>query len=550
MSRREVLDDTFSAFSMLSEDNLIMLYDVLGNCARFSLGAVRVFNLPGEYIPSGSDFWGNTIVHPEERSRYHKIMNSLFSGKNLSYDMTFRCKVWDGSYTIFRLIGSVIRDRDGAVSLVGGRIVNEGRLEFTDTNTILSNKDALFRDLATILANKKPCSLLMFGINELGAINRNYTYSLGNLVLQQVAWIIQEALGGHGGVYRTEGKRFAVMSTELDEEGMTNLYQRIVNRLRLGITIGEGRQTLSASAGLFLVNDFTLSEPIIYDAVKSAYRDSLYHQDGELVAFNSEKKNEVRANLGVIEEVRRSMINECNHFYIVYQPVVRKKEGDILGFEALLRWEKDGITLPTGTFMPVLLQDFAFEELGIWILRETMQEGLKILRENPNFIIGVNLAVPQIRDTFFLNSLTSLLAQTGFPAKQLCLEFSGQCRTLPFAKIKHCVALLNEMGVRVCFDDFGTGYSSLELLQELKVNLVKFDSSLLNKSLSSKVARSDLVLLSRVALSHETFVCFKGVENEFMERIVNELPCTCYQGYSVARPMRLAELLSYIRTVQ
>ncbi|MBQ7457127.1 MAG: EAL domain-containing protein [Desulfovibrio sp.] len=547
-NRYQFLDDTFLAFSMLAETHFVTLYDTQLKLSRYSPAAVKIFNLPGEYVEDGMHSW-EQFIHPEDRSRFVSTTQKLMNGTLLSYDLTYRCKIWDGSYSLFRFIGAVIRDHEGKPGLIGGLIINEGRLELTDSTTMLNNKDSFFKDLAALKHANQPCCILLLGINELTELNRKYTYSFGNLVLQQVAWLIQEAVGTQGVVYRMEGKRFAILSKELNEKGMRRLYKHITKQLRIGVHVGETRQTLSTSGGIFQVRDYSLSEHLIYDCLQSVYKDSRFFQDGALVPFSLSDTDHTENLLSVLEHIRYAMSDDCAHFYLEYQPVLAKNSKTVVGFEALLRFKEQSTGfVPTKTYITILEQDFAFEELGIWILRQTMLETLPILAKHPNLIIGVNIAHTQIRDVFFPESLSLLLEQTGFPPNRLVLELNAQCRNLPLTTIEHRAKAIVETGVRLCLDDFGVGNFALEILQNIPVQLLKIDAQLLRSSCTTEMAKNDLHNLCSIGTSHNTRVCLKCIETQAMEKAVNDVAFDYAQGFAFAYPMKADHILTYLNT--
>ena len=154
LEHRKILDDLFDAFTILGRGNYVSLYDVKGKMTRYSPAAVELFGLPAEYIPDGAYNWAD-YVHPEDRLRYKKIMDSLIENQTQSYDLTYRTRLKDGSYATLRYIGAVIRDSDGAPELIGGIMINEGLTEATDPVTVLRNQYGFFQDLAAAVELKK-----------------------------------------------------------------------------------------------------------------------------------------------------------------------------------------------------------------------------------------------------------------------------------------------------------------------------------------------------------------------------------------------------------
>lgn len=542
-NRKQFLDDQFDAFTMLSAGNYVSLYDIQGHLTRYTPAAVELFGLPGEYIQDGAYNW-NDWVHPEDLAYYQNVMSGLITGERLTYDLSYRARLRDGSYGMFRFVGAVIRDDDGKPSMVGGIIINEGLVENTDPITVLRNQYGFFADLTAMLKTGQDCVILLIGINRLSHINGEHGYSYGNRILQQVGLQIQEITGQSGIVYRMDGSKFAVVAKNLSEEDAADLYDRIRRKLRNDISIDGVRQTLLISGGLFLVHDRTMNDRTIYTCLKYAYRESKEKKHGALVVFNPSAKSDTDDTLSLLERIRSCMIEECQDFYLEYQPVYRTGDRNMIGVEALIRFrdEEQGEILPE-RFMPVLEQDFAFEELGIWIMRRAMTDGRKLLETNPELVLGINIAPSQLEDEYFAGIVSEVAQQTRFPLRNLCLELTRGCRFLEMELIRERVAELQEQGVRVLIDDFGSGFGSLEILRELRVDYVKFDMKFVREIEQNETDRMDLRNLCELASVHGPVICVKGVETEKMTELLEDFPITSMQGFYFSRPMAAEKLV-------
>ena len=542
-NRRQYLDDEFDAFSMLAGGNYVSLYDVRAKLTRYSLGAVELFGLPGEYIEDGAFSWADR-VHPEDRKRYQDIMAKLIACETLTYDLNYRVKTADGNYGLFRFKGAVIRDDEGNPSLVGGMIFNEGLLEHTDAITTLRNRTGFFNDLSAMQSMHQHSVILLIGINRMREINAFYGYGYGNRLLQKIGWVIQECVGNDGIVYRMDGSKFAVMASGLETEDVAEIYEKISRSLQSGISIDDVRQNLTTSGGLMSVDDFGINERAIYTCLKYANKESANHKHGALVPFSGNFKEGSKKRLQMIDEIRNCMVNDCENFHVKYQPVINIAAGKAVGVEALVRFENDkyGEVLPED-FIPVLEHDFAFEEMGIWLMENAMRDGLKLVAKNPDFLIGLNIAASQFGDSFFVDSLKAASDNTGFPMKNICLELSKNCRLLDQKLLKEKVAALREMGVKILLDDFGSGFASLEFLKWLPVDLVKFDLQFVKGIEESESDREDLRSLSELADIHGVAACVKGIENEKIYDIIKSFKIRSGQGFYLEGPADIDTVL-------
>lgn len=529
--RRQLLDDMFDAFSMLSGGNWISLYDIKGEETRWSPGAVEMFALPGEYVPDGAMEWGE-LVHPEDRKRYADEMGKLTAAGTLSYDITYRVRTKDDSYGIFRNVGAVIRDSDGVPSLVGGLIINEGMTENTDPITILRNENGFSRDLAALLRENRACTILMLGFSRLSEINERQGYGYGNRLLQHVGWMIQENVGEDGTVYRLDGSKFAYITEERSPEEVAGLYEKLRIRLQSGFTLGGIRHNLTANGGLLSTRNLRMNGLTVRTCLNYAYHESKQRKHGNLVVFDGSTNRNARETLEMIDQIRESIVDDCKGFFLEYQPVVEAESGKIAGAEALLRWqdEKYGTVMPL-EFVRMLELDFLFVELGEWVLHQAMTDGVKMLEKDPEFTLGVNVSPVQIEDEFFIDSLCEISEDTGFPLDHLCLELTENCRRIDIDDIKKILFAVREEGVRYMVDDFGSGFGSLDFLRELSADYVKFDRKYLEGIEENETARDGIGKFCELVAVYGTHVAVKGVENARMAEILKGYPIDYMQGF-------------------
>ena len=488
-------------------------------------------------------------VHPDDRLRYRETMKDLISGKSLTYDITYRSKIHDGTYTSFRYMGAVIRDASGNPSLVGGMVVNAGRWERIDPNTMLPNQEAFFNDLAALHLAAKHCVLLLIGITELSHINRHYSYSYGNSVLQEVAWLLQEETHNLDRFYRLSGSRFALISKTATADEVKKVYHHLRHKLGAGIAVGENRQSISLCGGLLTVNDFSRSAQAIYSWLVSVYHESKFRRDGELVVFDSCGSVEANTNLATLDLIHDSMVNDCVGFFMEYQPVVDMGSQEVLSLEALVRWTgPDGQVVYPKAFIRMLEVDLAYDELGLWILRRTMLDGMRFLKYKPNLLLGVNVVSAQISDPLFIDAISDLAAETKFPLTNLCLEVSSDSRRMTFAILSRSLEKLRNLGIRLIMDDFGTGFDFVELLEDIKWDFVKCDKMFVVDANDSKKHQAALIHLKALANIYDTVFCVKGVRSKETINFLLENNICMMQGAAIQHPIGADQIDEYLKS--
>ena len=542
--QKQILDDVFDAFQMISGGALVSLMHVEGGVTRWSPSAVELFGLSGEYISNGAMDW-TEYVHPEDRKRYLDTMGPLATGDLHAYDLVYRVRLKTGEYSSFRVIGSVLRNDAGAPSLIGGVMINQGLTENTDPITVLPNKYAFYEDLNALMAHDGKAVVLLLGVSKLSRINEGHGYSYGNRVLQEIAWLVQETLGQRGKVYRMDAATFAIVSDSLSRQELAAVYDSIRLRLQRGIRVENNRHNLTANGGLISVEGIHTDPATIYSCLNYAYRESKQRRHGELVDFNGSVKYDVNESLEMVNVIRDCIVEGCRGFSLDYQPIVSMETGRALGAEALVRWEGEPYGLvPPGEFIPILEKDFVFEELGGWILRRAMEDGMKFLEKDPDFQLGINISASQVEDEYFIDSVTETMRETGFPAGNLSLEITKGCRLLDFDRLHEVAESLHKLGIRVGVDDFGTGFESIGFLKRFAADYIKFDRELIRDIETDAADRETMDYLAKCAAVRGTHVIVKGVETAGMQDILKNCRIGSAQGNLYSKPISFDEVMA------
>ena len=427
---RKILDDLFNAFTMIGRGNYVMVYDAKANETRFSPASVDLFGLKSEYVPAGDVAW-NDYVHPEDKFIYSRTIKSLLSGEAKGYDLSYRTRLKDGSYANLRYIGSTIFDAEGKPDIIGGIIINEGLTETTDLVTILPNQYGFFRDLSAAIELKRNCVAVLCGINRMNNINEEHGYAFGNAVLQQAGWLLQEAVGQEGTVYRMDGAKFAFISESLSPEEVAIRYEKLRRAAQAGLPVENVRQVLSINGGMIYFDGDSSDERTIFACLNFVYNESKFYHNGKLVNYNGAIGLNTHESLELLAEVRDAILLDCENFSLRYQPVFNAKTEELTSMEALLCWHSKRFgDVPPSAYVPVIERDYLFEELGYWILRRAMEDGLKVLARNPKIILNVNISPAQIVDDFLFEEIDKISKSVGFPLKSLCFELTQSCRLI------------------------------------------------------------------------------------------------------------------------
>lgn len=289
-------------------------------------------------------------------------------------------------------------------------------------------------------------------------------------------------------------------------------------------------------------------ECLVRSSLIYAMEQSLESYRNELVFSEDIRQTMNDENIQLHAEIHRSAMEGCRNFFLCYQPIISFSTGKIIGAEALLRWKQEPYgVVPPDSFIPWLENDPAFIPVGNWILRQAIQETAPLRQADPHFILNVNIADTQLEYSDFREDVLSILADTGCPPENLCLELTERCRHMDPAFLADELKFFRSRGITIAIDDFGTGASSLMLLFQLPVNELKLDRSFLLSALTSKqnLAIMESVLQNSQKVGFRT--CIEGIETQEQHELIASLGGDYYQGYYASKPLPIEGFLAFYR---
>lgn len=542
MEHNKILDDLFNAYTMIGRGNYVAVHDVANNVSRFTPAAIDAFGLEGEYIASGYGDWSK-YIHPEDRFVYTRTIKAVSGGELQGYDMTCRTRLKDGTYATLRYVGAAVGG-DGKPEFIGGIIINEGLTESTDPVTFLRNRYGFFRDLVAAVELKRSCVAMLCGINRMSQINEEHGYAFGNSVLQQTGWLLQEAVGQEGTVYRMNGAKFAFLTESLSPEEVAVKYEKLRRAAQAGLPVENVRQVLSLNGGMIRFDGGTYDERTIHSCLNFAYQESKFYHNGKLVNYNGAIGMNTHESLELLAEVRDNILMDCENFSLRYQPVLDAKTEQLTSMEALLCWHSARFgDVPPSAYVPVLERDYLFEELGYWILRRAMEDGCKLLERKPDMMLNVNISPAQIVDDFLFEEIDKISKSVGFPLKNLCFELTQSCRLIEPDILRRIVRALKRKGILCLIDDFGSGVASIDFLRDLAPNFIKLEKDYITNM--NDAGNLQIVQhLSELASELGTKVCLKGIENAAIRDAVKKFPITNVQGHYYSEAITLDEIIA------
>ncbi len=488
-------------------------------------------------------------VHPEDRGALDATIAAL-DGGGAQFQVEYRIRHADGSWRHMVARGAVVRDRRGRVVRVTGSQADvtarkhaEQQLlhdALHDALTGLPNR-ALFLDrLERFLhhAQRRPAfrfAVLFIDLDRFKVVNDSLGHSAGDSLLIDVARRLELLLRPEDTLARLGGDEFAVLVDDVrDAEDAVRIADRIQHALAEPFRTRGQRLYVSASIGIALGGAGDSTDALLRDADTAMYRAK--RQRTRYALFDEAMHAEAVLQLELENDIRQAI--ERHEFVTHYQPLVRLDTGEIIGFEALVRWAhpERGLLMPD-VFVPLAEETGLISDIGRWVLDEScalLQRWSAMLPEGQPFTLSVNVSGKQFLDERFADEVISVLRERQVPHSALKLELTETAMMEDAAAAARVLDRLRAHGVSVWIDDFGTGYSSLAYLQRLPVGSLKisrhFLTGLQQGGPEAALVRAIVSLAATLGLDPIA----EGVETEEQRAALCELGCRIGQGWLFA----------------
>ena len=445
-----------------------------------------------------------------------------------------------------------------AIRDVSERRALSEQLEYQATHdalTGLPNRALFYARVEKALADGDPFAALFVDLDRFKVVNDSLGHETGDFLLATVAERLRSALGAVEGatVARLGGDEFGVLvPTTEDEAGAARtgraVGEAILDALNAPVDLGPREHAPGASVGVIEnAERYRTPEDVIRDADTAMYEAKRTGR-GRAAAFVPAMRTAATDRFRLEHDLRRAIAGD--ELRVFLQPVVHLGSGNVVGFEALVRWQhpERGLLAP-GAFLPLA------EELGLvsaideWVIdatAEAFRDGLAAGARRAGSILWLSL---NCSDETFLSGASLLdhvrraIETTGLDPSRLVLELTERA-VVGQDDARVAFDTLHQEGVQVCIDDFGTGFSSLGLLSGLPVDGLKIDRSFVTDLAASAQARAVVRGVIGIARDLGLRVVAEGVETEEQRRALLEAGCELAQGYLFSKPVPAAEALA------
>jgi diguanylate cyclase (GGDEF)-like protein len=387
--------------------------------------------------------------------------------------------------------------------------------------------------------------LVLLNLDRFKEINDTLGHPAGDALLAMVATRLGRSVPDSSVLARVGGDEFAVLLRSTDAQAAGSVVALLRHALSLPFELDGLSVTVGASFGLTAATPGTAAIDVLRQA-DIAMTAAKERRTG-LETYRAELDAGSRDRLTLLTDLRRAIYDGSITVFV--QPKISLGDGQVTGVEVLARWRhpERGLIAPDD-FIPVAEHSGLITPLTMSVLRQSLQACQSWRQAGWPLNIAVNISPRSLLELEFVDEVARALAAVEVPASAVTFEITESSLMAEPERAISALQRLRDLGVRLSIDDLGTGYSSLAYLQRLPVDEIKIDRSFLQRA--DIDARDDSVAIigAMVDLGHRLGreVVAEGVEDEAAWRTLQELGCDTAQGYWMARPMPVPELLGWL----
>lgn len=387
--------------------------------------------------------------------------------------------------------------------------------------------------------DERQIALAYIDLDGFKEVNDRHGHAVGDRLLVEVARRMKVCLREGDTVARVGGDEFVVVLSDVRTPAICmSLVRRLIAAIDRPVEVGGLDLHVTSSVGVtfYPQREPVEAEQLLRQADQAMYQAKLAGRN-RFHLFDLEEHQLLR---GQHEQFKRiELALRRGEFVLHYQPKVNMRSGDVVGVEALLRWQHPGEgLLPPASFLPLIEQHRLDIEVGEWVIEAALKQAERWQAEGAGLPVSVNVSAHFLQHPSFVPSLEAALARhSALPRAWLELEVLESSALSDVARASSVIEACSRLGVRVALDDFGTGYSSLAYLKRLPASILKIDQGFVRDMLYDPDDLSILEGVLGLARAFRREVIAEGVETLDHGLLLLQLGCELAQGYGIARPM-------------
>lgn len=380
----------------------------------------------------------------------------------------------------------------------------------------------------------------LLDIDRFKIINESFGSRIGNELLVQIKERTVKLLPESTVFFHPSGGLFGLLFTEESKEEVFQLLRQLQHELQRPFRVYHHSIMVSLSIGCVYYPSATTSLDDLYTRAESALFKGKQIGVGTIQFVTKDMDAAFSRQIHIEKALYKAL--EEKHFYLEYQPKYNVKTGQLIGFEALLRWHHTELgQIPPAEFIPLAEEMALIVPINNWVILEAAKQLKRWQSQfNQPLSMAINISPNQFRSESFLNTLRNIKQQLMLDPSDLILEITENLVMQQTDEIIERMNQIKRLNYRLSIDDFGTGYSSLQYLKSFPVDELKVDKVFLDDWMTSKSHLLDVIIHLGKGLN--LHVVAEGVEDEAMLEHLKTTDCDAFQGFLFAKPSSPAQI--------
>ncbi len=541
MEKSQIFQEMISRISKLSQDSYLMVTDMQHNLTFVPESTAEFLGIPSGWCEDGYKIVLEKSVHPYDCPEYTEEMKKRLRGINLENDLYIRMGK-NKKYVMTQIITDMILEQ-GKNRYFIVLLRNQNVIPEIDPLTDLYGQVKFEKDIVDYIQQGRKVAVLEIEIDHMNDINILYGTNYSDRIQKVLAYRFIYMMDADKAVYRMGNSNYAFILRDASREEAAAFLEKIRARLEESVVLENNHFDLKIYASGIILDHYEGEISTVQSKLEYVLGKMRTRRDHKLMFFNDLVQINGDVDLDLMKIIHQSVLNQCDGFYVEYQPVVHAQTGEIAGAEALVRWKKEpyGI-VPPGMFIDWLESNPCMYDLGNFVLKQALTDAVEFRKSNPDFFINVNMSAKQLERKTFCGVVMALLKETGFPAGQLCLELTERCRSMPVSVMEEKLLYLKQHGVRLAMDDYGTGSASSSVLLQTPMDEIKIDMSFIRGITDNQTKQALVRGMVDFANKADLKSCLEGVEDEKLQNYLRSFGATWFQGYYYSRPVQAAAM--------
>lgn len=549
-------EEKFSKAFRSSPDSYTITRQSDGKIVEVNEGFERIFGYSTDEVVGRSTLELNLWANPDQRQEFMELLRKQGYLRDLDVDLRnksgeiLQCQVSAESITIddTPCMAAITRDMTERKAY----LANMEYQATHDSLTGLPNREYLYKSAESAIkiarAEESMLALFLMDLDHFKEINDTLGHHSGDALLKQIGPRLQQNMAKEGAlITRLGGDEFAVLIGSIDsEEQAIQCVKQALSIVKQTFDIDGLKVEIGASIGVSIYpkngdNPSTLlrcADVAMYHAKQHSMGYALYSSDHDEYSL---RRLSLMTDLG-------SAMRE-NQLFLDYQPKVTVQGNQVIGLEALVRWQhpEHGLISPD-QFIPVAETGELIKPLTLWVLDNALKQLSEWHNAGFKINVAVNISTRNLIDEEFPDVVAMLIEKHGVDPAYLELEITESAIMADPERALHILTRVNDMGVQLSIDDFGTGYSSLAYLKKLPIQALKIDLSFVSNMTHSEQDR--IIVQSTINLAHnlEIAVIAEGVDTLDILDSLRSYECDQAQGFYISSPMDSGGASDWLQT--